>query len=227
MPLLDLGTLLRETCMKWMLVVVTAAVLAVGLYASGPAPGVAPSKPGAILVDYPSEGSLFPPDIIAPTFQWRDAELAAAAWRIDVIFADRSRSIEIWSQGEKMQLGELDTSLSGYVPPTLTPEQQAAHVWKPDPKTWAEIKKHSVKGPATVTFTGFRAESVGEPVSQGTVNIRTSTDPVGAPIFYRDVPLIPTPPEQGERGVIKPLPDSVLPKIKWRLRYISGTENKS
>ena len=58
------------------------------------------------------------------------------------------------------------------------------------------------------------------------VNIQTSTDPVGAPIFYRDVPLIPTPPDQGERGVIKPLPDSVLPKIKWRLRYVSGTENK-
>jgi tetratricopeptide (TPR) repeat protein len=134
--------------------------------------------------------------------------------------------LQLWSQGEKMKLGELDTSLVGYVPPTLTPEQEAAHIWKPDPKTWAEIKKHSVKGPATINFTGFRSENAGEPVSQGQVRIQTSTDPVGAPIFYRDVPLIPTPPEQGERGVIKPLPDSVLPKIKWRLRYISGTENK-
>jgi hypothetical protein len=26
--------------------------------------------------------------------------------------------------------------------------------------------------------------------------------------------------------VIKPLPDSVLPQIKWRLRYVSGTQNK-
>ena len=207
--------------MKWMLVTVAAAVLAVGLYASGPPPSVT-----AIVVDYPSEGSLFPPDIIAPTFQWRDAEAAATAWRIDVTFADRAHSIQLWSQGEKMKLGELDTSLVGYVPPTLTPEQEADHIWKPDPKTWAEIKKHSVKGPAKVTFTGFRSEDRGEPVSQGQVRIQTSTDPVGAPIFYRDVPLIPTPPEQGERGVIKPLPDSVLPKIKWRLRYVSSTENK-
>jgi tetratricopeptide (TPR) repeat protein len=207
--------------MKWMLVMVATAVLAVGLYASGPQSSVS-----AIVVDYPSEGSLFPPDIIAPTFQWRDAGAAATAWRIDVTFTDRMHPLQLWSQGEKMKLGELDTSLVGYVPPTLTPEQEAAHIWKPDPKTWAEIKKHSVKGPATINFTGFRSENAGEPVSQGQVRIQTSTDPVGAPIFYRDVPLIPTPPEQGERGVIKPLPDSVLPKIKWRLRYISGTENK-
>jgi hypothetical protein len=125
-----------------------------------------------------------------------------------------------------MKLGELDTTLVGYVPPTLTPEQEADHIWKPDPKIWAEIKKHSVQGPATVTFAGFRSEDTGKPVSLGQVRIQTSTDPVGAPIFYRDVPLIPTPPEQGERGVIEPLPDSVLPKIKWLLRYVSGTENK-
>jgi tetratricopeptide (TPR) repeat protein len=220
-PQLGFGLPDGEMLMKWMLVMVAAAVLAVGLYASGPQSSVS-----AIVVDYPSEGSLFPPDIIAPTFQWRDAEAAATAWRIDVTFADRAHALQFWSQGEKMKLGELDTSLVGYVPPTLTPEQEAAHIWKPDPKTWAEIKKHSVKGPATVIFTGFRSENAGEPVSQGQVRIQTSTDPVGAPIFYRDVPLIPTPPEQGERGVIKPLPDSVLPKIKWRLRYISGTENK-
>ena len=207
--------------MKWMPVMVAAAVLAVGLYASGPQSSVS-----TIVVGYPSEGSLFPPDIIAPTFQWRDAEAAATAWRIDVTFADRAHPFKLWSQGEKMKLGELDTSLVGYVPPTLTLEQAADHIWKPDPKTWAEIKKHSVKGPATVTFTGFRSENAGEPVSQGQVRIQTSTDPVGAPIFYRDVPLIPSPPDEGERGVIKPLPDSVLPKIKWRLRYVSGTQNK-
>ena len=207
--------------MKWMLAALIAAVLAVGLYANSPPPSVS-----AIIVDYPSEGSLFPPDIIAPTFQWRDAEPAATLWRIDVTFADRSHAIHLWSQGEKMKLGELDTSLSGYVPPTLTPEQQAAHTWQPDAKTWAEIKKHSVKGPATVTIAGFRSKDAAEPVSSGLVNLQTSKDPVGAPIFYRDVPLIPSPPDLGERGVIKPLPDSVLPKIKWRLRYVSSSENK-
>jgi Flp pilus assembly protein TadD len=207
--------------MKWILIAVAATLLASGLYAGGRAPAAS-----AISVDYPSEGSMFPPDIIAPTFQWRDPEPSTTAWRIDIRFCDRSHGIQLWSQGERMRLGELDSSLVGYVPPTLTAEQEAAHIWKPDANTWAEIKKHSVKGPAAVTITGFRTENGTEAVSRGQVNIQTSKDPVGAPIFYRDVPLIPTPPEQGERGVIKPLPDSVLPKIKWRLRYVSSAENK-
>jgi len=204
----------------WSLIA-TALLLAGGLHAAGPAPSLTP-----IIVDYPSEGSLFPPDIIAPTFQWRDSNPAATSWQIEVTFADHSHSLQIWSRGEMLQLGELDTSLVGYVPPTLTPEQQADHTWKPDPKTWASIKKHSVSGMATITFTGYRTEGGNEPVSRAQLRIQTSTDPVGAPIFYRDVPLIPTPADQGERGVIKPLPDSVLPKIKWRLRYISSPENK-
>ena len=212
---------MRETLQKWILIGAIAAVLAAAVGATSSS-----SPVGQIVVDYPREDSLFPPDIIAPLFQWRDAADGATAWKIEVTFADRSHDIQIWSQGEKMQLAEMDTSLTGYVPPTLTPEQQAAHTWRPDAKTWAAIKRHSVKGTAIVTITGCRSEGAGDPVSRGQVKIHTSEDPVGAPIFYRDVPLIPTPADQGERGVIKPLPDSVLPKIKWRLRYINSTENK-
>ena len=212
--------------MKWMLVALSVMVLAMAVYARGPASPGNGATASAIVVDYPSEGSLFPLDMIAPLFQWRDGDAAVTAWRIEVTFADRSRAIQLWSAGEKLQLGEMDTSLTGYVPPTLNEEQQAAHTWRPDPKMWANIKKHSLRGGATVTITGYRKESDNEAVSRGQVTIATSEDPVGAPIFYRDVPLIPTPPEQGERGVIKPLPDSVLPKIKWRLRYVSNSENK-
>lgn len=205
--------------MKWAIVAALAIVVVTGLGAGRTA------SVSSIVVDYPKEGSLFPPDIIAPLFQWRDSD-SATAWKIDVTFADQSHPIQVWSQGERMQLGEQDTSLEGYVPPTLTPEQAAAHTWRPDAKTWAAIKKHSVRAQATVRISGYNQEGDSEAVSRGFVNIRTSDDPVGAPIFYRDVPLIPTPADQGERGVIKPLPDSVLPKIRWRLRYINGTENK-
>ena len=206
--------------MKFMRVALAALVLAGAVCASGPASPVSP-----VVVDYPTEGSLFPPDIIAPLFQWRDRDSGAITWRIEINFADRSHAIDLRTPDEKMKMGELDTSLTGYVPPTLTPEQQEAHTWRPDPKVWDRIKKHSVHGKATITITGYLADGT-EPVSRGEVTIQTSEDPVGAPIFYRDVPLIPTPPEEGERGVIKPLPDSVLPKIKWRLRYVSDTENK-
>ena len=65
------------------------------------------------------------------------------------------------------------------------------------------IKKHSVEHPATVTITGFRGRNRDAgPVSRGQVAILTSKDPVGAPIFYRDVPLMPS---ELEKGVIKPL----------------------
>jgi tetratricopeptide (TPR) repeat protein len=180
----------------------------------------------AITVDYPSNQTLFPPDIIPPLFQWRDSSAEATVWRIEVHFAKKGPKIQIWSPGEKMQIGEIDHTLVGYVPPELTPEQKAAHTWRPDPKTWETIKKHSAKAPATIIVSGYRDSKGSEPVSRGQVTIQTSTDPVGAPIFYRDVPLIPPAPEENERGVIKPLPDSVLPKIKWELRYVSATHSQ-
>lgn len=180
-----------------------------------------------ITVDYPRENSIFPPDIIPPLFQWRDASHEATVWRVEVTFAERGPKIRGWSDGAKLQVGAIDESLVGFVPPMLTPEQAAAHTWRPDAKTWEQIKKHSQKGPAVVHFAGYRTKDDKQPVSAGEVTIGTSFDQVGAPIMYRDVPLIPPPPEAEERGIIKPLPDSVLPMIKWQLRWISETQPKT
>lgn len=181
----------------------------------------ASAAPNNILIDVPIDKTLYPPDIIAPQFAWRDNNPAATIWAIEIQFGDRAHSITAWSNGEKMKLGEIDETLSGYVPPTLTPEQQQMHTWRPDEKTWEQIKKLSVAAPATLIVRGFVSQKDRAPVSQARATFQTSRDPVGAPIFYRDVPLIPPPPETEQRGVIKPLPDSVLPKIKWQLRYIS------
>ncbi|HTW49555.1 MAG TPA: tetratricopeptide repeat protein [Acidobacteriaceae bacterium] len=186
---------------------------------------VTPQSPG-ITVEYPREGSLFPTDMIPPLFQWIDSSPDATIWRVEVDFGEHGPKIREWSSGEKMQLGPIDNALAGYVPPSLTPEQAASHTWRPDTKTWEEIKKHSQKKPAVVRFIGYKSKDDRQPISTGQVTIATSSDPVGAPIMYRDVPLIPPPPETEERGVIKPLPDSVLPKIKWQLRWVSDTESK-
>ena len=118
-------------------------------------------------------------------------------------------------------MGEIDTNLHDFVPPTLTPREADSHTWKPDAKTWASIVKHAQQKPAMLTITGLSGQNGHEIVSRAQVNFTVSKDPVGAPIFYRDVPLIPPRPEERERGVIKPLPDSVLPMIKWRLRNVS------
>jgi len=185
-----------------------------------------PSASAAITVDYPRQGSIFPPDFIPPLFQWRDNSRTATVWRIQVHFGERAPTVEFWSAGEKMQIGELDNSLVGFVPPTLNAEQAEAHTWRPDEKLWETIKSHSVRQPATVVISGYSSQDAHEPVSVGQLEIRTSTDPVEAPILYRDVPLLPATKEQIERGVIKPLPDSVLPDIKWELRYTSDLQSK-
>jgi hypothetical protein len=72
---------------------------------------------------------------------------------------------------------------------------------------------------------GFHDERRTQPVSNGRADFTTSPDPVGAPIFYRDVPLIPPDPSERARGIIHPLSDSVLPKIQWRTRYLNETSS--
>lgn len=71
---------------------------------------------------------------------------------------------------------------------------------------------------------GFhRYEWPDRPLSRGTVVITTSRDPVGAPIFYRDVPLIPA---ELKKGVINPLSQGALPLLSWRLRNIAEPNSR-
>ena len=186
-----------------------------------------PKDAAPLLIDFPEPGSIFPPEITPPTFLWRETTGEAIAWRIEVLFAERGTRVRENSAGEKPHLGEIDTTLVGYVPPTLTTEQEAQHTWKPSPELWEKIKKHSQNHPATLVITGFRDKRLTQPVSSGRVSFETSMDPVGAPIFYRDVPLIPPDPSERERGIIHPLSDSVLPKIKWQIRYLNKTSSKT
>ncbi len=204
--------------MKWRLIQV--------LYLAGLGVGSAVAQNGSapIVIDYPAGGSVFPPDMAAPTFLWRDAAAGAIFWQIDASFADGSAPIHVAAKGERMRIGEIDPRCvsPNNRPPTLTPEQAAAHTWTPDSATWSAIKKHSVAGAATVTISGFVSRNA-RPVSQGHLLLHTSADPVGAPIFYRDVPLMPS---KTESGVIKPLDSRAVPLIQWRLRDISESKSQ-
>ena len=195
--------------------------------ASGGAAQGTPKETAPVLIDFPEPGSIFPPDITPPTFLWRETTGGAIAWRVEIVFGERGPRVKEKSAGEKPHVGEIDTTLVGYVPPTLTAEQEAQHTWKPDAELWEKIKKRSQKQPATLLITGFQDERLKQPVSSGQASFTTSMDPVGAPIFYRDVPLIPPDPSERERGVIHPLSDSVLPKIKWRIRYVNQPASKT
>jgi Tol biopolymer transport system component len=178
-----------------------------------------------VTVDYPEEGAVFPPEIAAPTFLWRDASQNARAWLIEVTFSDGSPAIRVESAGQRLPIGEIDPRAvsTNNEPPKLTPQQAAERTWIPDSAVWSQIKKHSVEHRAMVTISGFRDAELRDAVSRGSVAIRTSKDPAGAPIFYRDVPLMPS---ESEKGVIKPLEPSAIPLIAWRLRDIAEPRSR-
>jgi len=198
-----------------------------GAQAAGSSPSPIPNGPAlaVITVDYPEEGSIFPPEITPPTFLWRDASSSASVWTIDVAFANGAAGIRAKSAGERLRIGEIDPRCvsTANEPPKLTPQQAAARTWIPDAATWEAIKRQSKENPATITITGFQDDHLDHPVSRGEVTIQTSMDPVGAPIFYRDVPLMPS---ESQKGVIKPLAQEDLPLIAWRLRNIAEPQSR-
>ena len=110
-------------------------------------------------ITYPFDGTLFPPEIPAPTFRWKDGAPGVRHWLIQVTFQDGFPSIL-----------RLVDSLQ----------------WTPNDGQWAHIKQHSVRTTAVIRIIGARR---GMPVSLGSVSIATSLDSVGAPLFYREVNL--------------------------------------
>ena len=84
------------------LVIATAGMLlAAGLLAGRGIIGVsAQNEPALITIDYPLNGSVFPPDMAPPTFQWRDTAPNADSWQVEVNFADGSAPLLVSSKGE-------------------------------------------------------------------------------------------------------------------------------
>ncbi|MGD0367149.1 MAG: tetratricopeptide repeat protein [Acidobacteriaceae bacterium] len=173
-----------------------------------------------ISVDYPEDGSIFPPGITPPTFLWRDG--LASYWNIDIQFADGAPPIHTVSKGERMHLGPIDPDCVSDTNelPRLSAQQAASWVWTPDAATWQAIQSHSTAGPATLTITGYKDPNTTS--SQGHITFTTSVDPVGAPIFYRDVPLMPS---AGANGTVQPLSPSLIHLIRWRLKDITSPES--
>ena len=115
---------------------------------------------GQLEITYPLDETLFPPDIVAPTFKWKDGTAKVAQWQVLVQFD---------GQQDVMRF------------------QATESQWRPSEAAWAEIKQLSVDNDAHVALVGLDSE--GGPASSATVRIRTSTDPVVDSIYYREVPL--------------------------------------
>ena len=205
--------------------VTAGCILAMGLLA-----GLCKSEVAAkdetdrILIDYPLNGSVFPPDMEAPTFLWRDPAVNADAWTVDVTFANGSAVLHVDAKGERMHVGEIDPRCisANNKLPELTPEQAAAHTWKPDVATWTTMKKQAGNGAVTITIRGYASADGRQAVSSGAMQMHVSADPVNAPIFYRDVPLMPS---ETEKGFIKPLAANAVPLIAWRMRNVADAQS--
>ena len=143
------------------------------------------AQPARLVIEYPLDGTLFPSEIVAPAFRWRDEDVRSDLWLVTVETADgRSRMTHFVPQRE----------------------------WRPKMRAWAEIKRRSLETPAVVTVIGVDRQAPSKALSAGRVTIRTSSDKVGAPLFYREVNL--------------PFVDAVKDPstIRWRFGSISSVQ---
>jgi tetratricopeptide (TPR) repeat protein len=182
-------------------------------------------EPAGLTVDYPLDESIFPPEMVPPTFLWHEDSDQADTWLIDVVFGGKAGRICVLCPGTPPSVGRIDpraVSKSNEIY-RLTPYQASARSWTPSGDLWATIKARSAEHAATVTILGFRGAQPAKVLSRGRITITTSEDPVVAPIFYRDVPLAPA---ITQEGVIKPLRDDAVSLIAWRLRDISKPDSR-
>ena len=118
--------------------------------------------PFGIAIDYPKEGTIFPPEFPAPKFLWNDTLNTSANWHIR--FSTRS--------GKE-----------------LYREIVESPIWRPDSAVWQHIKTISGTDPVFLTIIGVHNGILGTKYSSGTVFFSFSEDSVGASVFYRAVPL--------------------------------------
>lgn len=177
------------------------------------------TRPAEVTVDYPPDKSVFPPEIVAPTFLWHDKDEKADTWLIDVELEKEGKHLYVLSPGKHPPKGEIDpkcvVDAIKYDPPAY---QLSARSWTPSEKVWEAIKKQTVETSGSVTVFGFNGGNPAMVLSRGRMTLKTSADPVGAPVFYRDVPLVPS---KTKIGKIAPLAEGSLPLINWRLKDIS------
>ncbi|MBI3782415.1 MAG: tetratricopeptide repeat protein [Deltaproteobacteria bacterium] len=123
---------------------------------------VADATAARLQITYPLEGTLFPPESVAPTFVWEDKTGHVDRWYV-LVRDDSGRDL-------------LRTSVD------------APH-WRPSEESWKQIKQKSVERDAGVIVAGSSQTQPETVLSSARVHIRTSKDEVSDSLFYREVPL--------------------------------------
>lgn len=184
-----------------------------------------PSDPAGATIDYPKDRSIFPPDFAAPTILWHDPGGAADRWRAEWNFPNGGPGFATPVDAGSPPEGEIDPRClsTTNAPYTPTPYQASALAFRPSREVWAGVVRGARAGPVELTLVGWRENDTSHPTASGRVRFSISADPVGAPIFYRDVPLMPS---ASKDGVISPLDKTAQPLIQWRLKDVSKDDSR-
>ncbi|MBM2814569.1 MAG: Tetratricopeptide repeat protein [Ignavibacteria bacterium] len=145
-------------------------------------------KTGSVEIIYPQDSTVFPPDIVAPTFRWQADSTIVQKFIL---------------------LFEVDGKVKA------NSEIVTGQHWKPDTKLWNEIKTFSREKIINVIIVGVSNDKTAKPIAVESVSILTSKDEVGAPVFFRMVPLPFT------------FALNNTEKIQWKIGYVSWDRAKT
>jgi hypothetical protein len=118
--------------------------------------------PGRLIIEYPLDGTVFPPDIATPLCKWHDDSQVSDSWLVDV------------------------TADSGA---TLVRETVQEPSYRFQPGQWSQVQAAAGSAPVQIAVLGFRRSDPERLVAGAAVKIATSHDRVDAAIFFRQVPL--------------------------------------
>jgi tetratricopeptide (TPR) repeat protein len=120
------------------------------------------TKYDALKIHYPLDETIFPPEIVPPTFRWEVSNSRSNLWLISIKFQDSEAPIRIVTHQGR---------------------------WTPEQRQWETIKKRSLEKKAQVTILGISRRITTKLLSAGQISFTTSKDQVVAPLFYREVNL--------------------------------------
>jgi hypothetical protein len=115
-----------------------------------------------IAIEYPLDGTLFPPKLPPPMFRWKDNAPASRGWLVRIAFADGKPGLHFLVRRPR---------------------------WTPQPRVWESLEQKSLEQDAQVTILGVGRGGPAKILSRARMSFRTSKDPVRAPLFYREVIL--------------------------------------
>lgn len=139
---------------------------------------------GSIQFGYPADGTIFPPEFPPPTYFWNATDNTLNSWQLT------------FSDSEKKNLHQ------EHITGTTR--------WTPSPETWDKLKKQSFHKPVSVVLSAVNKKLKALPAD--TISFSFSVDSVGAPIFFRSVPL----PFKFAR--------ENLAKVQWKLGNVGSNE---